>query len=269
MKLRYLLPMMIMGSSLLLPGTVRAHRSVQSVEVEEASPLVSRLQQFDQLFAAWTDETYIIEPGGNANNKVVYLTFDDGPDPQWTPLVLEQLARHHAKATFFVIGRSARSEPQTILSVAEAGQMIGNHGYNHISLADLGWTDFYLELGDTNQAIRDALADKPELLTQVAECMRPPYGEVTPDVYAFAYRMHYDVSFWSLDTMDWSGISAKEILDTVLQGVKPGSIILMHDGPKDRGETAKGLGLVLHELTLRGYSFPSLCTADGQVIAYP
>lgn len=271
MKYRFILLGIFLFCLLNVPAVVHAAPSLQAIQPDQNISQSSHLQEFDKLFAEWNQESYstVQNPGNALNEKVVYLTFDDGPDPNWTPKVLDLLARHNAKATFFMIGRNVVTEPQTVLQVAQAGQMIGNHSFNHLALSKLSWNDFFLELRDTDQAIRTALSQQPDLLDQVARCMRPPYGEANPNIYNYAYRMNYDVSFWSLDTMDWSGVSAEDILNTVMASVKPNAIILMHDGGKDRSETVQGLALVLHELLLQGYSFQPLCSTDGQVIKYP
>ncbi|MCJ7695066.1 MAG: polysaccharide deacetylase family protein [Anaerolineaceae bacterium] len=231
-----------------------------------------QLSEFETYFSAWVSapdsDSQLIDdpsvPGKLETPKYVYLTFDDGPDPKWTPQILTTLTRHNAKATFFVIGSSARTYPDVILQQAQAGQMLANHSFNHVKLPPLSYSDFTREVKNTEIALRDALQAYPELDQQVALCLRPPYGEVSPNVWTFAYRLLYDVSMWSLDTNDWMGISAEKIRDRVLQNVKPGSVILMHDGGKERSETVRALGLVLHELTLRGWEFRPLCTSEGQ-----
>ncbi len=271
MKRKCFLLFLIICLGLVVPCPISSEVTAQTSDVNHNTPQTDKLSFFTEHFSEWTEEPWlsVLENGQFEDHPVIYLTFDDGPDPKWTPKVLALLDEHHAKATFYMIGINARSEPETVLAVAEAGQMIGNHSYNHKSLSHFGYNDFYLELHDTDTAIRDALDSNPDLLPQVAQCMRPPFGEISPNLYTFASRMLYDVSMWSLDTMDWSGISGEEILDTVLAGVKPNAIILMHDGGKYRSETIRGLALTLHELTLRGYTFEPLCITSGQVIDYP
>lgn len=250
-----------------------ARSNLEAVKQSESN----QLQKFGSLLANWSSGDISSGPTGISSapiaGNVAYLTFDDGPDEKWTPLVLDQLAKHNAKATFFMVGINARSEPETVRAVAEGGHTIGNHSYNHVNLADKGWRYFELEIVDTDIAIRDALSNKPSLESQIAPCIRPPFGEVSSSFETFAEQLGYDISKWSLDTWDWQGlaygISAEVILDTVLEDLEPGSIILMHDGGKDRSETVRGLGLVLHELVLKGYSFLPLCDADGQVVTYP
>ena len=227
-----------------------------------------RTQQFIQLANGWmegststTDEQQLAQPDPDL---VVYLTFDDGPDPKWTPQVLELLQQYHAIATFFEIGRNIRSYPEISLQVAEGGNTIGLHGYNHIDLTKLGYSDFYLEVVDTRAAIADALASNPQVEGALTPCLRPPYGAVNQDVYAYAAQMNYALSFWHIDTRDWSGVSPEEILNTVSANIAPYKVILMHDGGEKRENTLQGLELVLHELTLRGYTFGQYCTVYGQ-----
>jgi peptidoglycan/xylan/chitin deacetylase (PgdA/CDA1 family) len=227
-----------------------------------------RTQQFIQLASGWTQAG---SAGGEAQltgepnpDLVVYLTFDDGPDPKWTPQVLALLEQYHATATFYEIGRNARSYPEISLQVAEDGNTIGLHGYNHLDLTKLGYSDFYLEVVDARAAIADALASDPQVESALTPCLRPPYGAVNQDVYAYAAQMNYALSFWQIDTRDWSGVSPEEILATVSANITPYKVVLMHDGGEKRENTLLGLALVLHELTLRGYTFGQYCTAYGQ-----
>lgn len=230
-----------------------------------------KVNEFGNLFAGWSDTApdyqinatpQTLPPAENPN--YIYLTFDDGPDPKWTPQIVSLLSKHNATGTFFVIGRNAVSFPDLLLLEAQAGQMIANHGFNHISLPSLDFANFTLEVKDTEYAVREALAAYPALSSQVVPCIRPPYGDLSPNVWTFASRLPYNVSMWTLDTKDWTGLPAESILDNVLTNVKPGSVILMHDGGNDRTETVKALGLVLHELTLQGWVFRPMCTAEGQ-----
>ncbi|MGV8049550.1 MAG: polysaccharide deacetylase family protein [Anaerolineaceae bacterium] len=235
---------------------------------EQNLPDSGLTRQFNQLVDQWTKPVLPADsipelPQANPDN-VIYLTFDDGPDPKWTPQILELLQSYHATATFYMIGRNARSFSETVLQVAQAGQMIGLHGYNHIDLTKLSYADFYLEIVDTEIAIRDALAANPELENQVTPCLRPPYGAVNDTVYSTAFGMNYAISLWQLDTLDWTNPTAEEIFGTVMKNLQPYKVVLMHDGGENRTVTVRALGLILHELTLRGYTFQPYCTANGQ-----
>lgn len=256
------------GLALTAPAPVLAAAQAQALPPASQSADPGRTQSFIQLVNNWTAPD---QPADSAQDLpqanpdlVVYLTFDDGPDPDWTPQILALLQEYHATAVFYEIGRNARTYPQIALEVAEAGQMIGLHGYNHIELSKLGYNDFYLEVIDTRDAIQDALSSRPDLEGQLTPCLRPPYGAVNDAVYSYAYNMNYAISMWHLDTRDWTGISGEEILATVEKELVPYRVVLMHDGGEDRSETVRGLELVLHELTLRGYHFEPYCTATGQ-----
>ncbi len=237
----------------------------------EIQPQKGKVGEFGNIFAAWSGPavSFLVsvrpnQPVQGKNPNYVYLTFDDGPDPKWTPQIVSLLSKHNATGTFFVIGRNAATFPELLLLEAQAGQMIANHGFNHISLPSLDYSNFYREVKDTEWVVRDALSAHPELSSQVVPCLRPPYGDLSPNVWTFAYRLPYDISMWTLDTNDWTGISAENMRYNVMTAVKPGSVILMHDGGNDRTETIEALGLILHELTLEGWEFRPLCTAEGQ-----
>lgn len=198
--------------------------------------------------------------------KKAYLTFDDGPDPVWSLQVLEILRKYQAHATFYMIGRNASTFQDTILAIASDGNTLANHSYNHYDLTTLNFQSFSLEVGDTEQSIRNALKDHPELASQVTKCLRPPYGKSNETVYAYATRMGYSISMWNLDTRDWAGLAPEAILANVSEKLQPGRVILFHDGGEDRQNTVEALDLVLHELIMQGYQILPYCTEGGQAI---
>ncbi len=263
-----ILVMLLLGFSL-SPSTSafasdRLLNTVPDQDIQDPDPV----HELDSLVDHWTEPELPTAPEPDlpqANpDQVIYLTFDDGPDPDWTPQILELLQRYHAIGTFYMIGRNARSFQETTLQVAQAGQMIGLHGYNHIDLSKLSYTDFYLEVADTATAIKEALAGHPELKAQLTPCLRPPYGAVSDSLYSNADSMNYAISMWHLDTRDWAGLDEQEIFDNAIKDLQPYKVVLMHDGGEDRTETVRGLELLLHELTLRGYVFLPYCIASGQ-----
>ncbi|HSN95409.1 MAG TPA: polysaccharide deacetylase family protein [Anaerolineaceae bacterium] len=231
---------------------------------------------FDKLVLAWTEP---IEPqasptpSDNSNSqepadpdKIIYLTFDDGPDPNWTPQILELMQRYHAVGTFFELGRSAATFPEVVRSLAEGGQTLANHSYTHTDFTTLDYGGFYNEVANTNWAIRNALASSAGLSSQVTPCLRPPYGAVNSTVYSYMAQVGYVPAFWTIDTLDWKGIPGDSILNNVKAGLaNPNKVVLMHDGGLNRENTVEGLGLVLHELTLEGYSFEAFCTESGEI----
>ncbi len=227
-----------------------------------------RTQQFIQLSNGWmqgststAEEQEFAQPNPDL---VVYLTFDDGPDPKWTPQVLDLLQQYHATATFYEIGYNVKRYPETTRQVAMSGNTIGLHGYYHLDLTQLDYSEFYLEVQENQEILENVLSEDPQLLNAITPCLRPPYRAVNQMVKNITEEMNYTLSFWQIDTEDWSGKSSEEIFTTVANAVMPGATILMHDGGGDRLETIHALELVLHELTLRGYSFAPYCTASGQ-----
>jgi peptidoglycan-N-acetylglucosamine deacetylase len=183
---------------------------------------------------------------------VVYLTFDDGPTPAWTPRVLELLARHRARATFFVVGRNAATWPGLVRRAYAAGHGIGNHTWNHRRLPGLRGGRWRAEVGATGAAIRRATGAR-------ARCLRPPYGTLDA---ASAYRARAQglrLVLWDVDSNDWRRPGAAAIAGRVLGRVRSGDVVLLHDGGGDRGQTVAALGQVLASLSGRGFRFSPLC----------
>ena len=198
--------------------------------------------------------------------KKAYLTFDDGPDPVWSPQVLAVLRKYQTHATFFMIGRNAATFKDTIVQIASDGNTLANHSYNHFDLTTLNYQGFSLEVGDTEQSIRYALRDHPELLSQVTKCLRPPYGKSNETVYAWAIGMGYSISMWNLDTRDWAGTDPEDILADFSLKLQPDRVILFHDGGENRQNTIEALDLVLHEMIMQSYEVLPYCTEAGQAI---
>lgn len=211
-----------------------------------------------------TDDQIVFPP--KDPEKVVYLTFDDGPDPAWTIKILDILERYQAGATFYMIGASVVSHPEIVREVASRKQTIAVHSFNHVDLSGVGFPYFYNEIHDTETAITNALQGDQQLIQQFGRCMRPPYGKKSPLLAANAEAMNYEVSMWNIDTKDWSGLSPEEIFDHFKSALEPQKVILMHDGGLDRSNTVKALELILHELLMQGYIVLPYCTQDGQAI---
>lgn len=256
----------LLALGMMVSATLPAQASSAAQELPQSDnpPLPSRAQQFSRMAARWTASTAwssATESVSQADpDKVIYLTFDDGPDPIWTPQVLRILESYHARATFYMIGKNARSYPEVIRALAEAGHTMGNHTYNHVDLSKLTFSDYASEVHGTDRAIRDALSENPQFQHQVTPCLRPPYGEIGGNVYGNAAQLGYSISMWQLDTRDWAGPPAEEILNEISGKVFSHEVVLMHDGGKDRANTINALPLVLHELVLEGFSFQPYCT---------
>ena len=249
-------------------------QSTMSLSAHESIPPQSSGSDFNQLAADWTKP---IEPEltpasaetptgqvGADPDKVIYLTFDDGPDPKWTPQILELMQRYNAVGTFFELGRSAATFPEVVRALAEGGQTLANHSYSHADFTTLDYGSFYSEVSNTNWAILNALASSEGLSSQVSSCLRPPYGAVNSQVYSYISQIGFVPAFWTIDTLDWKGIPGDSILNNVKAGlVNSNKVVLMHDGGENRENTVEGLGLVLHDLTLAGYRFEPFCTGSN------
>ena len=160
------------------------------------------------------------------NEKVVYLTFDDGPTPQITEWVMQQLQQYNAKATFFCIGKNVREQPKIFLRLLQSVNAIGNHTQDHIN----GWrssTENYLaNIEECEIAIGN-------LSNQEHKYFRPPYGKITSGQATAVLQKGYKIIMWDVLSADFDQtITPEKCLDNVLKNVKPGSIIIFHDSEK-------------------------------------
>ncbi|HVG90001.1 MAG TPA: polysaccharide deacetylase family protein [Alphaproteobacteria bacterium] len=170
------------------------------------------------------------------------LTFDDGPNDPHTMHLLDVLAKHNAKATFFLIGRYVRQRPEIARAVLAAGHEIGNHTFSHPNLALVSGRRLRQELADCRKALEDALGARTTLF-------RPPFGGRRPIVLRKARAMGLSPIMWSVTGYDWNAKSPEAIVDKVARQVesrrKPqGEVILLHDGGHlafgaDRGYTVE------------------------------
>lgn len=177
-----------------------------------------------------------------SDEKVVHLTFDDGPIPEVTPWVLEQLDRYDAKATFFCVGHNVEKHPEVYEQVVEAGHVTGNHTYNHLD----GWsTDNIAYFHNIRKASRMVNSN----------LFRPPYGRILPSQAQFLKR-HYQVVLWDVLSGDFDPhLTGEECLANVLNHVRPGSIVVMHDSLKSYETLKFVLPRLLAELDAKGYRF--------------
>ena len=176
------------------------------------------------------------------NNGYVALTFDDGPDPASTPALLAALAEHRARATFFIWGAHALRHPDHLRAVHTAGMWLGNHSQTHPHLTRADQATVLEELSGAQQAVRQATGLLPTLF-------RPPYGDTDDRIRAAAGEFGLTEVLWSVDTRDWAGVSADEIVEAA-STVQPGGVILMHDGGYQ--STVDAVPRILDMLARRG-----------------
>lgn len=193
---------------------------------------------------------------GPSKGKNIYLTFDDGPVPQVTTWVLEQLKAYDAKATFFCIGVNVEKYPEIFRKIINEGHSIGNHTYNHLN----GWktrTDEYiLNTLKCEQAIQKNL---PENIPAKNELFRPPYGKITNRQAKELQKRGFKVVMWSIVSLDYdTSVSAERCYRNVLRNVRPGSVIVFHDSFKAQPNLTAVLPQILELFSEEGYTFKSL-----------
>ena len=180
-----------------------------------------------------------------SNEKVIYLTFDDGPIPQVTPWVLETLQKFSAKATFFCVGENVKKHPEVFQEVLSQGHSVGNHTYNHLN----GWaTDnipYFHNIRHCANLVKSTL-------------FRPPYGRLMPKQAQFLQR-HYRIIMWDVLSGDFDPkISQEQCFNNVKIKTKPGSIVVFHDSLKSFEKLQIVLPKALRYFSEKGYRFEAL-----------
>ncbi|MBQ8416818.1 MAG: polysaccharide deacetylase family protein [Clostridia bacterium] len=178
--------------------------------------------------------------------KQIALTFDDGPHPRLTHEILEILDKYNVKATFFMVGVNVVNYPQAAKEVLERGHEVGNHTYSHYHMRGLNEEALNDELGKCEDALEELCEYRPHLF-------RPPEGAVTEYVRHCSEGGDYTLVLWSLDTRDWEEKNTARIVQTVLENIQPGDIVLMHDYIGTESKTPEALEILLSKLLEKGY----------------
>jgi peptidoglycan/xylan/chitin deacetylase (PgdA/CDA1 family) len=186
----------------------------------------------------------------NTRNKI-YLTFDDGPIPEITEWVLEELEKHNVKATFFCIGDNIVKHSEIFKKVIDQGHTIGNHTFNHLN----GWkstTERYLE----NFERCEETIQKSAINNQNSKIFRPPYGKIKKSQAKAIRRLGYKIIMWDVLSVDFdSNLSKEKCLENVLSNVRSGSIIVFHDSIKAFKNLEYTLPKTLASLKEKGFVF--------------
>jgi len=160
---------------------------------------------------------------GNTTKKEIALSFDDGPNREYTPQVLSTLAQHHALATFFVIGKNIQGNESVLKQIDAEGHTIGNHSYTHSFFVDFkSLQGFKNELNQTAESVFNIIGKRMKLF-------RPPYGVTTPHLVKAASVLNYSIIGWTIRSFDTTADTAQTITRRVQTQIKPGAIILFHD----------------------------------------
>lgn len=197
-----------------------------------------------------------------ADDRRVYLTFDDGPDPGWTPRILDVLAAANARATFFVVGRIARQAAAVVRRLADAGHEIENHSWSHRH----PWT---LPRAAARAEVRDGAAAVADLAGRKPRYFRPPHGRLRRCMIEEAEAGGQRVALWSLSAVDWGPLGRAAGIAARLRAARAGDIILMHDGGRGINRPAELVRVLpgfLESLLQRGL-VPSRLSAVGEPAA--
>jgi len=190
---------------------------------------------------------------GNVHLREIALTFDDGPDPYYTPQILHVLDQYRIKATFFCVGLQAEAYPQIVKQEYETGHVVGNHSWAHPDLGLLPAADILSELQHTSNAIQEVIGSQPVFF-------RPPYGSLSMQVLRQACYLGVTTVMWNAgeEARDWSYPGVNFIIRRTLDLVRNGSIILMHDCGGDRSQTVAALPIIIQKLQDRGFEFVTI-----------
>jgi len=219
--------------------------------------------------------SYVIQRTGDQPGKIA-LTFDDGPDPRWTPQILDILKVKNVSACFFIVGENGQSYPELLKRIVSDGNEIGNHSFTHPNLGEVPNQVTELELNTTQRLIESVTGRSTRLF-------RAPYfgdaepktpDEVVPTVAAqnmgyISVGLHLDPDDWKTINDDGTRHTADEIVDEVLQQAaiktpeERGNIVLLHDSGGDRSETIKALPMLIDDLRAKGYQFTTLSDLAG------
>ena len=183
------------------------------------------------------------------NEKVLYLTFDDGPIPEVTPWVLDQLEQYQAHATFFCVGDNIRKHEDVYEMVLEKGHSVGNHTFNHLN----GWSS-------DNISYFHNIRHCAKLTNSVL--FRPPYGKLKPKQIQFIQR-HYRIIMWDVLSGDFDqNISAETCLNNVINNAQSGSIVVFHDSLKAQSKLEYVLPRTLEHFSNLGFTFECLNSSE-------
>lgn len=193
----------------------------------------------------------IVRSGGTGGVKVVALTFDDGPWPGQTERVLDVLARYDVKATFFMLGANAAKYRGLARRVTEEGHQVGNHTWSHRTAFGTPWRVSMAEIKAAQDAIRASTGVTPRWF-------RPPKGTIGPSLADAAKAHKLRVAMWTVDPWDWDRPGVTAITQRTLAQLRPGGVVLLHDGGGDRTQTVYALEAIVRELRRQGYTFVTL-----------
>ncbi|WP_405866363.1 MULTISPECIES: polysaccharide deacetylase family protein [unclassified Streptomyces] len=182
----------------------------------------------------------------SGRGRTMVLTFDDGPDPRYTPHILDTLAEHDVRAMFFVCGEMAVDNQDLLARMADDGHLVGNHTWTHPLLTRLTRARIRSEMKRTSDVIEDAYGERPQWF-------RAPYGAWNRAAFQLGAEMGMEPLAWTVDTLDWTTPGTRTIVGRVEDGAAPGVVVLSHDAGGDRSQSVRALRDYLPQLLDSGY----------------
>jgi peptidoglycan/xylan/chitin deacetylase (PgdA/CDA1 family) len=182
----------------------------------------------------------------SGRGRSLVLTFDDGPDPYYTPEILRTLREYDVHAMFFVCGAMADDNKDLLSDMADDGHIVGNHTWSHPLLTKLSRSAIRSEIERTSRVIEEAYGEPPAWF-------RAPYGEWNRATYQIGAELGMEPLAWTIDTLDWSKPGTRSIVGVVEKGAAPGVVVLSHDAGGDRSQSVQALRAYLPHLLDSGY----------------
>ncbi|MCX4782534.1 polysaccharide deacetylase family protein [Streptomyces sp. NBC_01264] len=183
---------------------------------------------------------------GSGSASAMTLTFDDGPDPHYTPGILDTLARHGVRAMFFVCGERAVDNQDLLRRMVAEGHVIGNHTWTHPQLTTISRPAMASEIGRTSEVVQQAVGTAPLWF-------RAPYGAWNRAAFEIGAELGMEPLAWTVDTLDWMEPGTTVIVSRVLKQAAPGVIVLNHDAGGNRSQSVQALASYLPQLLGRGF----------------
>jgi peptidoglycan-N-acetylglucosamine deacetylase len=207
----------------------------------------------------WYGRTFT---GVKAGSRQLALTFDDGPNDPHTFRLLEVLARHNVKATFFSIGRYVKQRPDIVQELVRAGHVVGNHTFSHPNLIWVSPQETNRELQDCERALTDAVGEHSRLF-------RPPFGGRRPGTLKIVRKLGLEPVMWNVTGWDWEGKPADYVEQKVRQQIRGGDVVLLHDGSHtafgvDRSQTVIAVDRLIARYKSDGYEFVTIPAMMGK-----
>jgi len=188
----------------------------------------------------------------NARARTAYLTFDDGPTVEMTRPILELLAEYDAKATHFLLGRHADQHPSLVKAISKGGHQIGNHSYNHRD----PWT---LSQDELNESLLRTTSVLETITGRPIRALRPPYGHPTSFLRQWCAERNQRMVMWDVMPGDFlETATTHRVANFVINHIRPGSVVVLHDNPVCQDVTIEALQLILQRLSEEGWTFDAL-----------